>query len=141
LFVVFSANNIFTSTNVFSGSTQVTVEIQKGELKLRQLLAAFLALGKVKHGKSANKALVGKIIEINSKKYEVRFFSFEDTAGKLPTKMTFNEYATTNNILDMESASMSPLHGINFESFDFRRAKLNDGVYFTIAVRLVEAGK
>ncbi len=31
----------------------------------------------------------GKIITINKTKYEIRFFSFEDTRGILPSNMTF----------------------------------------------------
>lgn len=77
-------------------------------------------------------------MKLTVKKYEVRYFSFEDTDGNLPVKMTFKEYATKNDLLNMESVSMTPLAGIHFESFDYRRAKLNDGVYFSMAVRLVE---
>lgn len=138
LFVLLFANGILAASNTASSTTQVTVELKKGELKLEQLLNAFPELASTLQGKSSNKDLVGKIVEINGKKYEVRYFSFEDTTGKLPEKMTFIEYATRNNLLTMESAATSPIAGINFESFDFRRAKLNDGVYFSMAVRSVE---
>jgi hypothetical protein len=137
IFVAFALSNVHANPK----TTAVTIEIKAGELTLGQLLTSSPELAAIVQGKSANKQLVGKIININGKEYEIRYFSFEDTTGNLPKEMSFKEYATKNNLLTMSSSAMSPLAGINFESFDYRRAKLEDKVYFSMAVRLVEGEK
>ncbi|HJD55533.1 MAG TPA: hypothetical protein LFW21_02585 [Rickettsia endosymbiont of Pyrocoelia pectoralis] len=70
--------------------------------------------------------------------YEIRYFIFEDTSKKLPENMNFKEYAEKNNLLDMKSSHSNPLPGIDFESFDFRTVNLDDGIYFSMALRKIE---
>ena len=109
--------------------------LEEGTLKLEQVISACNDIAKSKSDKFVNKAIAGKIIEVDGKRYEIRYFSFEDRSGKLPANMTFKEYLTKNNLLNMQSAISKPLPGIVFESFDYRRAKLEDSVYFSMALR------
>jgi hypothetical protein len=118
-------------------SKQVVMDIKEGSLKLEDLLSACKEIAQSKSSKFVGKEISGKVIEIGEKQYEVRFFSFEDTSGKLPKDMTFKEYAINKNLLQMHSSVMEPLPGIHFESFDYRKMKLDDGVYFSMAIRLI----
>lgn len=120
-------------------SRAVTVAFEPGELTLKDLLEACPAIANGKPSKRVNLNTVGTIITCKGNKYEIRVESFEDTANKLSKETTFKDYINQNNLLDMPSNTMRPLPGIIFESFDFRRAKLNDGVYFTIALRKIES--
>lgn len=130
-----------TKTNQHSSETtrSVTVSFEPGELTLNDLLDACPAIANGKPSKHVNPNTVGKIITCKGNKYEIRVESFEDTANKLSKETTFKDYVSQNRLLDMPSNTMRPLPGIIFESFDFRRAKLNDGVYFTIALRKIES--
>jgi hypothetical protein len=122
------------ATPVFAGST-VTVPVKEGSVKFKEFLAAAPVIANSKTSKLVNPETGGKVISIGDKKYEIRFFSFEDTSGKLPTNITFKEYIEKLNLLDATSTQTEPLPGIIFESFDFRKFKLNDGVYFSMAIR------
>lgn len=133
LFLVALSVNVYAS----GASSQVVVNLTEGDLKLEDLLAACSEIARSKPNKLVNKEIPGKILMINGKKYEVRYFAFEDTSGNLPQNMTFQEYAVNKNLLKMKSSQMEPLVGIHFDSFDYRRMKLEDGVYFSMALRLL----
>lgn len=116
-------------------SKSIVVDVKSGNLTLKELLVACPNIAKSVSSKWANKALTNEIITIQGQKYQIRFFSFEDTSGKLPKNTTFHQYAIDRSLLEMKSIAMDPLPGIHFESFDYRRADLKDGVYFSMAVR------
>lgn len=116
----------------------VKVKFEEGDLVLTDLLDASELISKAVSSKHVHKNIPGTIVEIKGKKYEVRFFSFEDTSGNLPADKGFGAYAKEKQLLELPSIKMNPLPGITFLSFDYRRAKLGDGVYFSMAVRLVE---
>ena len=115
-------------------------EFKEGNLTLKELLQSSEQIANAIHNKKVNKEISGQRVSINGILYEIRYFSFEDTKGKLPKKMTFKSYAKKNKLLDMKSIPSEPLPGIEFESFDFRRANLNDGVYFSMALRVIDKG-
>jgi len=116
-------------------SSTIQVEVKEGSVKFKELLSASPEIAKSSPMKAVNPAIVGKIIVINNKKYEIRYFSFEDTSKKLPTNITFKDYIKKNGLLESFSTKTEPLPGLIFESFDFRKFKLNDGVYFSMAIR------
>ncbi len=124
-------------TPTFAASS-VSVELKEGSIKFKDLLIASPEIAKSRPMKAVNPAIVGKIIVIGNKKYEIRFFSFEDTSKKLPENITFEGYIEQNSLLESLTIKMEPLPGIIFESFDFRKFKLNDGVYFSMAIRELE---
>lgn len=130
--ITFTAN-----VQATSAPRQVVVDLKESNLKLEDLLAVSSEIAKSKSSKLVNKEIAGKIVEIDGKKYEIRYFAFEDTSSKLPKELTFQEYARDKNLLAMKSSLMQPLPGIHFESFDYRRMKLEDGVYFSMALRLL----
>lgn len=109
-----------------------------GTLILKDLLVASKMIAESVPSALINKNLPGEIVKINNIDYQVRYFSFEDTSNKLPANITFKEYAKNKNILEMHSTHSNPLPGIEFESFDFRSVNLNDGVYFSMALRAVK---
>ena len=116
-------------------SSTIQVEVKQGSVKFKELLSASPEIAKSSPMKEVNPDIVGKIIVINNKKYEIRYFSFEDTSKKLPTNITFKDYIKKNGLLESFSTKTEPLPGLIFESFDFRKFKLNDGVYFSMAIR------
>lgn len=116
-------------------SSTIQVEVKEGSVKFKELLSASPEIAKSSPMKAVNPDIVGKIIVINNKKYEIRYFSFEDTSKKLPTNITFKDYIKKNGLLESFSTKTEPLPGLIFESFDFRKFKLNDGVYFSMAIR------
>lgn len=122
-------------THAASTSQQIVVDLKEGSLHLEDLLSSSNEIAKSTPSKFVNKKVVGKILEINGKKYEVRYFAFEDAENKLPRNITFQEYAANRNLLKIKSTSMKPLPNIHFESFDCRKAKVGDGVYFSMALR------
>lgn len=119
-------------------NSKLILQTKEGNLKLSDVISSCSEIGKSTPNKFVNKFVVGKIIEINGKKYEVRYFSFEDTKGSLSKDTDFLTYVEKNKLSNMLSIAMNPLPGIHFESFDFRRVNLKDGVYFSMALRLVE---
>ena len=116
-------------------SSTIQVKVKEGSVKFKELLSASPEIAKSSPMKEVNPDIVGKIIVINNKKYEIRYFSFEDTSKKLPTNITFKDYIKKNGLLESFSTKTEPLPGLIFESFDFRKFKLNDGVYFSMAIR------
>jgi len=116
-------------------ASTIQVEVKEGSVKFKELLSASPEIAKSSPMKEVNPDIVGKIIVINNKKYEIRYFSFEDTSKKLPKNITFKDYIKKNGLLESFSTKTEPLPGLIFESFDFRKFKLNDGVYFSMAIR------
>ena len=121
-------------TSAYANST-ITVQTKEGAIKFKEFLAAAPEIADSTVSKRVNPDLGGKVILIGDKKYEIRFFSFEDTIGALPVGMTFKQYIEKNSLLNSNSTFLELLPGVEFESFDFRKFKLNDGVYFSMAVR------
>lgn len=119
-------------------TSSVTIDLKEGSIKFKELLIASPEIAKSRSMKEVNPAIVGKIIVIGNKKYEIRYFSFEDTSKKLPQGTTFEDYIEKNRLLESLSTKTEPLRGLIFESFDFRKFKLNDGVYFSMAIRALD---
>jgi hypothetical protein len=107
-------------------------------IKLKDLISACKDIADSTSSKWVNPKISGQKIKINGKLFEVRYFSFEDTSKLLPSGMTFKEYAKAKNLMDKDSFNSTPLPGINFHSFDFRSANLDDKVYFSMAIRAVD---
>ena len=113
-------------------TSSVTIDLKEGSIKFKELLIASPEIAKSRPMKEVNPAIVG------NKKYEIRYFSFEDTSKKLPQGTTFEGYIEKNRLLESLSTKTEPLPGLIFESFDFRKFKLNDGVYFSMAIRALD---
>ena len=110
----------------------------EGNVTLKELLEVAPQIASSTSSSFVNPQICGQKVTINGINYEIRYFSFEDTSKKLPANMTFKEYAEKNNLLEMKSSHSNPLPSIDFESFDFRSVNLNDGVYFSMALRKIE---
>lgn len=123
---------------------EMTIKIKDGSLTLGDLIKSCQEIAESKSSKFVPSHIPGKRITVDGQPYEVRYFSFEDTTGKMPNTTTFKDYVQKTNLSEMKSVSSTPLPGIEFESFDFRRkrkdAPVNDGVYFSMAVRKIENG-
>jgi hypothetical protein len=121
----------------------MTVQVEEGTITLGDLLDSCQEISISKSSKRVPIDIPGKIISIKGIPYEVRYFSFEDTSGKIALATSFRDYVEKNKLQGTKSISTTPLPGIHFESFDFRRSlksPLNDGVYFSMAVRKIENG-
>jgi hypothetical protein len=121
-------------------SKDIVVQIHDGTLTLGDFLNACEEAAQCTSSKRVPTDLPGKIITINNNAYEIRFFSFEDTSGKLASDTTFLDYIKQNNLLALKSIVTSPLPNVKFESFDFRKNPKKDGVYFSLALRQIENG-
>lgn len=117
----------------------VSVPIKAGTLTMKDIIEANKDIANSVSSKFVNKSIPGTIVEMNNRKFEIRFFSFEDTTNKLEVGTTFKDYIIQNNLLDLKSIITNPIDGIIFESFSSRSAKLEDKVYFGIGLRLVES--
>ncbi len=133
---------VLTLPNAFSTDLKETKSIstpfETGELTMGKFLEGCPNISKATPSKRVQPGIVGEVVNYNGQSYEIRVISFEDTQGNLPGEMTFHQYATKNNLLVMKSNIVHPLPSISFECFDFRHAKLDDGVYFTIILRKIE---
>jgi hypothetical protein len=107
-------------------------------LKLSDFLDSCAAAANSKPSSRVPPGIPGKVISIKGALYEIRFFSFEDTSGKISPDISFHSYAKQKNLLSMKSSVISILPGIKFESFDFHHTPVKDGVYFSMAVRKLE---
>jgi hypothetical protein len=116
----------------------ITIPLQEGAITLGEFVNACEDAATSKSAKRVQTHIPGKIISIKGVSYEIRFFSFEDTSGKVSPDTSFRDYAKQNNLLTLKSSSTTPLPGIHFESFDFRTTPLKDGVYFSMALRKLE---
>lgn len=125
------------SANILAAKS-VSVSIKTGTLTMKDIIQANKDIANSISSKFVNKSIPGTIIEINNQKFEIRFFSFEDTTNKLEDGTTFKNYIIQNNLLDLKSIVTSPIDGITFESFSSRSARLDDKVYFGIGLRQVE---
>ena len=117
----------------------MSVKIEEGGLKLADFLEACEEVANCKPSSRVQPGIPGKVISIKGVPYEIRFFSFEDTSGKISPDTSFHAYAKQKNLLSMKSSVVSILPGIQFESFDFRHNPVKDGVYFSMAVRKLES--
>lgn len=118
---------------------EVKINLEEGSLRLVDFLDACEEAASCKPSRKVPMGLPGKIISIKGIPYEVRYFSFEDTSGKITPDTTFRDYAKQNNLLTMKSSSLPVLPGVQFEGFDFRHNPQKDGVYFSMAVRKLES--
>jgi hypothetical protein len=118
----------------------ISIRLEDGSLMLADFLDACEEAAECTPSKRVPANLAGKIITIKDIPYEVRFFSFEDTSGKLSADIPFKDYVKQNNLLALRSIAVKPLPGIHFESFDFRKNPKNDGIYFSMALRKIENG-
>lgn len=116
-------------------SITIASEFRPGSLTLKQVIDASKIIADATPYKKIDKKLSGTIITINDKKYEIRYFSFDDARINLPKKMSFKKYAYKNNLYSLIS---SPIEGIYFETFDYRMANLRDGEFFSISLRIIE---
>lgn len=129
---------IFSSLTYDAYGNDITIRLQDGTLTLADFLNACEDVAQCTSSKRVPGDIPGKIITIKGAPYEIRFFSFEDTSGKIGPETTFQEYAQKNNLLPLRSIATAPMPGIQFESFDFRKNPKNDGVYFSMALRKLE---
>lgn len=106
-------------------------------IKLKDLLNSCEDIADSTSSRWINPKISGQKVKINGKSFEARYFSFEDTTKLLPSGTTFKEYVKQKNLMDKEGTETSPLHGIDFYSFDFRSINLNDKVYFSMAIRAI----
>ena len=125
------------SANILAAKS-VSVSIKTGTLTMKDIIQTNKDIANSISSKFVNKSIPGTIVEINNQKFEIRFFSFEDTTNKLEDGTTFKNYIIQNNLLDLKSIVTSPIDGITFESFSSRSARLDDKVYFGIGLRRVE---
>jgi hypothetical protein len=118
---------------------EIKVNVEEGTLKLADFLDACEEVANCKPSSKVPPGIPGKIIHIKGAPYEIRFFSFEDTSGKVSPDTSFLAYAKQSNLLSLKSSAISILPGIRFESFDFHHSPVKDGVYFSMAVRKLES--
>lgn len=118
---------------------EVKVNVEEGALKLADFLEACEEVANCKPSSRVQPGIPGKVISIKGAPYEIRYFSFEDTSGKISPDTSFHAYAKQKDLLSMKSSVVSILPGIQFESFDFRHNPIKDGVYFSMAVRKLES--
>jgi hypothetical protein len=119
----------------FTFGNEVTVGHDNTTIVLEDLLNACEEIANSKSSARVHAGIPGKIIIIRGIRYEVRFFSFEDTKDKMSSQTTFREYVKANNLQTMPAKPINVLNRIQFESFDFRRSDLKDNVYFSMAIR------
>lgn len=113
-------------------------EYKEGSLIMKDVLRASKEISNATSSKFVVTNIPGKIIAINGTKYEIRFFSFEDTRGILPANISFKQYIAKNKLLKMKSSFSQPHPNIHLESFYFLSTELNDGVYFGFVLRKLE---
>lgn len=106
-----------------------------GILKFTDLLQASTRIANSTPSTLVNKSIPGSIITINGNEYEIRFFSFENINGNLAVDTKFINYIKNSRLLEAKSTVSEPMSGLRFHVFDFRKYKLNDGVYFSMALR------
>ena len=130
-----------TTTQEPKPSSSITVPIKKGNLTFYNLLKACPDITNVFPSKFVHKSIPGMVIEIvdnhkNVQKYQIRYFSYEDTTEDNKFKnITFEKYIQDNEKLSQMTSTVTTPLGIHLESFDFRHVNLSDGVYFSLAVR------
>lgn len=112
-------------------------ESTEGVLKFSDLLKVSTRIAASTPSSFVDRNLPGSIVKINGIKYEIRFFSFENISGDLPSNIKFIDYIKNNNLMEMKGTISEPITGLKFHVFDFRKYKLNDGVYFSMALREV----
>ena len=127
---------------IFSPSAhgkEIEVKTEEGTLKLVDYLDACEEVANCKHSSRVQLGIPGKVIFIKGATYKIRCFSVEDTSSKVSSDTSFHSYAKQKNLLSMKNSTISILPSIQFESFDFHRNPIKDGVYFSMAVRKLES--
>lgn len=109
-----------------------------GNLTIEDIIQTNENIANSTSSKFVNKSIPGTIIEIKGKKFEIRFFIFEDTTNILEENTKFKDYIKQNNLLKLETIITSPVEGIVFESLSSRSTKLEDKVYFGIGLRIID---
>jgi hypothetical protein len=127
-----------TTTKETKENKTVKITLEPGEIVMGEFLEACPAVANATLSKRIQPGIIGTTFQYNGHEYEVRVQSFEDTNGNLPKDMTFKEYVAQNNLHDLKSNIVHPLPCLSFESLDFRHAKRDDGVYFTVVVRKID---
>ena len=119
---------------------EVRVNLSEGSILFSELLEACPEIKNALPSKFVHKNIPGLVITIGKpgKKYEIRYFSFEDTKKALDLKMTFGDYIKQRSLIGAKSSLMKNSYGIEFEVFDGPKFKLNDGVYFSMGLREVK---
>ena len=105
----------------------------KGSIVLRELLVAHQMLANSKQSDPDNMEILGSIVLIGEKKYEIVSFKFENTDGIL-SENSFEEYVKENNLLYMRSVVEKSPEGGVIEVFDSSRANLDNDISFNISL-------
>lgn len=105
----------------------------KGSIVLRELLVAHQMLANSKQSDPDNMEILGSIVLIGEKKYEIVSFKFENTDGIL-SENSFEEYVRENNLLYMRSVVEKSPEGGVIEVFDSSRANLDNDISFNISL-------
>ena len=77
--------------------------------------------------------ILGSIVLIGEKKYEIVSFKFENTDAIL-SENSFEEYVKENNLLYMRSVVEKSPEGGVIEVFDSSRANLDNDISFNISL-------
>jgi len=105
----------------------------KGSIVLRELLLAHQMLANSKQSDPDNREILGSVVLIGEKKYEIVSFKFENTDGILSDN-SFEEYVKENNLLYMRSVVEKSPEGGVIEVFDSSRANLDNDISFNISL-------
>jgi hypothetical protein len=105
----------------------------KGSIVLRELLVAHQMLANSKQSDPDNMEILGSIVLIGEKKYEIVSFKFENTDAIL-SENSFEEYVKENNLLYMRSVVEKSPEGGVIEVFDSSRANLDNDISFNISL-------
>ena len=104
----------------------------KSSIVLRELLLAHQMLANSKQSDPDNSEILGSIVLIGEKKYEIVSFKFENADGILSDN-SFEEYVKENNLLYMRSVVEKSPEGGVIEVFDSSRANLDNDISFNIS--------
>ena len=142
---------MLTSIHIFSFSIQATTtsqipsihqvrpgSVKKYEIKFEDLFTACPEIANNLPKRTIYKDLIGSMIAINGKKFEIRNFSYEDcTEDQKYKNTTFKEFIIKNEELSkMTSNSSSFFEKIYFESFGSCSLNPKEKVYVMIVLRL-----
>lgn len=119
----------------------ISVQTTEGEIVLKDLLDVCAPLAEAKPSVFVIPNVIGTLLTIQGKEYEVRVASFEDTKHQLSSEITLREYMTKKELLKSKSR-VSTRQEIPFESFSSPHAYApkaeDDGVLYTIVLRNVD---
>ncbi len=124
---------IFISTSIVDAA-----KFREGHLTLKQVTEASKIIANASPYKKIAEDLSGTVINIDNKKYEIRYFTFSDVRFKLSKRTTFKKYIYRNKLANLRSFFSSPIDNIYFETFDYRMTNLEDGVLFSLSLKLID---